>query len=171
MRGGWAGARLGARFAAILFPPTCWSTAEDTFCRDIVPSHVLEHGWGHVLPRYCSLSRAGARLGHDLPRYCSLPRAGARLRTFCLNYVPWYELSVLILVVRCVSVQRKTRARLLSCTLLSDNRLRCKFDCRSVRKGLHISHSICTLRQCTTKHTRRAAFLYTALGQQAKMHV
>ena len=34
------------------------STAGDTFRAVFVPPRVLEHGWGHVLPRFCSLSRA-----------------------------------------------------------------------------------------------------------------
>ena len=34
------------------------STAGGTICRDFVPSHVLEHGWGNVLVAKRSLARA-----------------------------------------------------------------------------------------------------------------
>ena len=43
-----------------LFLAQVWAlgTAEGTICRDFVPSHVPEHGWGHVLPQKRDPARA-----------------------------------------------------------------------------------------------------------------
>ena len=117
------GARLGEQFPAIMFPPTCWSTAEETFCPQNVPWHVLG-------------CRGGVLAGR--------PFRGRG----CWRTIP--EKNVLAFVHWC-SVQRNTRNRPLTCTLLAESGLRGGFGLRSVPIIGHTSRWNCTLHQCT-KH-------------------
>ena len=64
-----APARPEKRFCGLSCPHACFSTAQGTFLRVIVPSHVLQHGRRNVITVYRALTHVSAHPGE---RYCGL---------------------------------------------------------------------------------------------------